>query len=289
MMSEFIYPASLTTSNGRSTVTAFNANSENPIYVANDAHPHWDKILEGLRNGNPGVWELFDVATGIMRSFNQITDRISYDGANVLMDGDPIHSVLADQLVRTIEQGTSEDYTALAKFWEKLASNPDEHSREQAYDWLSCHKFQITEDGDVVGYKGVNLVDDGVYRSGWASRVPNVPSAYVNGQPIEPMSTVPQKIGDVVTMPRSEVVHDPTQACERGLHVATRGYARGYGTLLEVHVNPRDIVSVPTDGSGEKVRVCRYFVAGVAVDERAGTVLRDSSQNVWAGDVSSRV
>jgi hypothetical protein len=95
-------------------------------------------------------------------------------------------------------------------------------------------------------------------------------------------------------MPRSEVVHDPSQACERGLHVSTRSYAEGYarsGALLEVHVNPRDIVSVPTDGGGEKVRVCRYKIARVALDaydERP--VLRDDvPENVWAGDVGYRV
>jgi hypothetical protein len=33
--------------------------------------------------------------------------------------------------------------------------------------------------------------------------------------------------------------------------------------IVEIHTNPRDVVSVPTDGGGEKVRVCRYRVAAV--------------------------
>jgi hypothetical protein len=32
--------------------------------------------------------------------------------------------------------------------------------------------------------------------------------------------------------------------------------------MLECHVNPRDVVSVPTGAGGEKVRVCRYIIAG---------------------------
>jgi len=102
------------------------------------------------------------------------------------------------------------------------------------------------------------------------------------------MSVVTQKVGDVVTMPRSEVTHDPNKACERGLHVATRGYAKSYGTVMEVHFNPRDIVSVPRADRGEKVRVCRYKVAQVAGDEKPGVVLRENTSS-WTGDVGYRV
>lgn len=295
MTSEFAFPASLTETPTLSTVTAFNPNADEPVFVADSRHPNWTQILFGLRAGDDNVWDLFDVAGGVLRRFQQVTDRVSFDGTDVLFDGDPIHSVLADQLRRAIEDGDPENYTALAKFWEKLESNPNEHSREQAYDWLACHKFQITPEGDVVGFKGVHrdyVAADGVqvYRSGWASAVAGKPSAFVNGKPIPELSTVPQVVGDVVTMPRSEVVHDPTQACKRGLHVATYAYAAGYGDVLEVHVNPRDIVSVPTDANGAKVRVCRYKVARVALsayDERP--VLASTGGNVWAGDVGYRV
>jgi len=292
-MTEFKFPAVLNEgdSGTRAVVTAFNPESSTPVYIADEFHPHFQRILAGLRSGDPSVWGLFDVAGAVMSQFEAITDRVSYDGTNVLWDGDPVHSVLAEQLERAVRDGNPDNYRALALFWEKLESNPSEHSREQGYDWLAAHKFQITPDGDIVGFKGVHKIYDAegeVFQSGWASTVSGVPSGYVNGKPIKELSKIPQSVGDIVTMPRSEVVHDPSQACRRGLHVATRSYASGYGTLLEVHVNPRDIVSVPTDGGGEKVRVCRYKVARVAVSEEVmGTapVLRENSQNVWAGDV----
>lgn len=293
-MSEFKFPAVLNEGDAGTlaVVTAFNPDSDNPVFIADEKHPFFARILEGLRNGDPRVWDQFDIASGVVKSFNTITDRVSYDGSNVLWDGDPVHSVLADQLMRAIEDGNPDNYTALAKFWEKLESNPTDHSRNQAYDWLACHKFQITEDGDVVGFKGVNSLGDGLYESGWASSVSGIPSGYVNGTPIKELSRIPQKIGDIVTMPRSEVVHDPRQACRRGLHVATHSYASGYGVVLEVHVNPRDIVSVPTDGGGAKVRVCRYTVAGVAGESGSygsAPVLREEPKKVWAGDVGYTV
>lgn len=293
-MSYFKFPAVLNDNDGATlaVVTAFNSASATPVYTADERHPHFARILEGLREGDPRVWEWFDVASGVINAFNVITDRVSYDGKNVLFDGDPVHSVLAEQLSRAIEYGDPENYKALALFWEKLESNPTEHSRVQAYDWLSCHKFQITPEGDVVGFKGVVSTKDG-YKSWASSAIKGTPSGYVNGVPIKELSQIPQKVGDIVTMPRSEVAHDPREACKRGLHVATHGYAQGYGdTVLEVHVNPRDIVSVPTDGHGAKVRACRYTVARVAsgaVSTYETPVLREGTGNVWAGDVGYTV
>lgn len=285
-MTEFKYPAVVTEVDGFSTVTAFRPDHVEAIYSADSYHPFWTEIIAGLKSGDPSVWDRFDVAGGIMRSFQQVTDRVAWDGESVLWDGDPVHDVLANQLARALKAGDSDTYLALARFWEKLASNPDDHSREQAYDWLASHDFQITLDGDVVGYKGVNKSYDAtdgveVFRSTASSYETGKPSGYVNGKPIAARSTIPQAVGDVVTMPRGEVEHNPSLTCSRGLHVGDYSYARGYGnTVLEVVVNPADIVSVPTDAGGRKVRVWRYTIARVVDKETfapAKTVLHDEN------------
>ncbi len=293
MNEDFVFPTSLTSNGDFSVVTAFNAGSNSPLHTADSRHPAFAQIVAGLRAGDPNVWALFDVASGVMSRFNSVTERVSYNGVDVLWDGDPIHSVLAEQLQRAIADGDPTNYTALAKFWEKLESNPNSHSRDQAFDFLSAHKFQITAEGDVVGYKGFSKGYDGVLRSTASSRVVGKPSAFVNGEPQPELSVVSQKIGDVVSMPRSEVTHDPNRSCERGLHVATRAYASSYGTLGEVHFNPRDIVSVPTADNGAKVRVCRYTlereVDKYASDDHDSPVLRANAGPIWAGDVSYKV
>lgn len=290
-MSEFKFPVVLNEGDGKAVVTAFNANSASPVFIADEFHPHWDAIIKGLREGDDNVWSLFDVAEGVVSRFKEITDRVSWNGSEILWDGSPVHSVLTEQLSRAIREGDARNYTAVAKFWEKLESNPNEHSRAQAYEFLAAHQFQITVDGDVVGYKGVTSVEGkpGVFRSTAKSQVAGKPSAYVNGVPQPELSYVEQKVGDIVTMPRDEVVHDPTQSCERGLHVATHSYAQSYGSrgaVLLVTMNPRDIVSVPDDARGEKVRVRRYEVIGFAGEEAPSnnTVLRqDTVQTRWEG------
>ena len=294
MTNQFAFPASLTHTPSLSTVTAFNVGAENPVYVANSNHPNWNQIISGLQSGDENVWDLFDVSGGIMKRFMQITDRYSWNGAEILFDGDPVSGPFVDLLTRSLEEGNEANYVALAKFGEKVAMNPSENSREQMFRFLSNHQFQITADGDVVAYKSVTQgyeAEDGtiVYRSGHRSQVKGKPSAYVNGHPIPELSTVPQSIGDVVTMPRSEVVEDPYKSCERGLHVATVNYWGGFRKgVLEVHVHPRDFVSVP-NGEDAKARVCRYFIARVAVEPDGKTVLSNAPTHQWTGDVGYRV
>jgi hypothetical protein len=266
---------------GVTTIVALNPNTMKTEIITG-FHPSFKEIKEGLDNEDPNVWGFFDVAGGIMLKFQAITDRVSYDGRNILWDGQPVNSTIATQLQRALESGES-NYAALALFWEKLESNPEPHSREQAYDFLASHDFHITVNGDLVAYKGVQSDGKGGWRSGRRSEKPGVPSAYVDGVPVPELSYVPNNIGTVVSMPRNEVVHDPTLTCSRGLHISTHSYAQSWGrggAVVEVHANPRDICSVPDHSNGEKVRVNQYEV--VAVREHA----HDARTPVLAGSVS---
>lgn len=290
-MTEFKFPATLTSGGTVDTLTAYNPDSSTPVYgPINSYHPNFERILAGLRAGDPNVWTLFNVADGVLNAFKQISERYAWDGESILFDGDPQHSTFTELLERVMKSGDLSGLSAIAKFGEKLASNPNLHSREQTYDWLAAHEFQITQDGDVVGYKGLVGGQDDEWRSYASSQEKGRPSGFVNGVPVPELSRIPQKPGDVVTLPRSEVAHDPSQACKRGLHVATKGYAATYGTVHFVYVNPRDIVSVPTDGGGEKVRACRYVLGPQATVETAGPVLRETTTvNAWQGDVGYKV
>lgn len=252
------------------------------VLQADSFHPHWSAIVAAAESGDERVYEMFDVKAGLGRRLESLSDRIAYNGEEVTFDGTPVHSVIAEQIKRALESGEA-DYMPLVRFWEKLESNPNNHSKTQAYDWLACHDFKITESGDVVGYKGMTDLGGGLYESWAASRVADVPSAYVDGVPQPPLSRVQQRIGSVVTMPRDEVKANPRMACERGLHVATFAYAKSYGAVVEVHVNPRDIVSVPTDAGGAKVRVCKYTVVRVADEEAKGDspVWRENVTATW--------
>ena len=226
------------------------------MYVANSDNPNWTKIVQQvLSDTEDGLADLFSPAKTVEKNFKAVTERVSVQGSTILFDGDPVDNALTKQIIRFLDEGV-EDWKPLVAFMEKVQTNPEQHSREQLYEWLSRHDFAIDDEGNIIGYKAVLRTADG-YQS-WNSGI-----AYVNGERHE--GQIPQKVGDIVTMPRSEVAFDPTQGCSAGLHVANYNYAKNFLSdqpLLHVRVNPRDVVSVPTDSNWEKVRVCRYEIIG---------------------------
>lgn len=262
------------------TVVAFNPNNDRPVVEADSNHPHWQAIIDGLEAGDESVFELFDVQGGLMKRLRSLSERIDYDGESILFDGDVVNTALSDQIMRFLDQGL--DYAPLVKFWEKVATNPDERSREQLFVWLQSHDFTITEDGDIVGYKGVEGDDESGYLSTRAGR------ALVDGKVVT--GQIPNKPGSVVSMPRSEVLNDPHTACHKGLHVGDWTYASTFAgpVTLEVHVNPRDVVSIPTDSGARKMRCCKYKVVQ-RIGKHYDSALRPSGMlaetETWAGDV----
>jgi hypothetical protein len=250
--------------------------------VASKAHPNFESIVGACLASQQGesvdeseVADLFDIAATVERKFQRLGKRVSVEGDTVYFDGDPVESFLTDQILRFIDAG--EDVTPLVNFWEKCENNPTDHSREQLYDWLRKHQFTITADGDIVGYKGVRKATDGGFES-----IHSGP-ARVNGEAVN--GHVPNNPGDVIEMPRSEVRHDPGVSCSVGLHVATYSYASGFaqGAVLEVHVDPRDVVSVPTDSGGQKVRACRYTVVGEVEKPYDGPIIPSDGRGATVG------
>lgn len=225
----------------------------NAPLVAHSSHPNFEAILDGARDGDESVADLFDVAQTAAQKFERLSERVTTAHGRLYLDGVEVDNTLATQVLRFIENGV-EDWRPLVAFFENVQANPLEHSREQLYTWLANRDFTITRDGMIVGYKGVRKTSDGSFES--ISRG----KAIVDGE--VKSGAIPNKIGSVIEMPRDEVAHDPATGCSTGLHVGTYEYANGFaqGALLEVHVNPRDVVSVPTDCEWAKVRTCRYVV-----------------------------
>ena len=244
-----------------------------PYSAAND-HPNFKEIIRLSAEGDRSVVDLFDVSIKVAKKFEELSERVSVRDGRVYFDGEEIDTVLTRQIVNFLEADV-EDFKPLVLFWEKLAQNPNPHSQEQLYTWLNAHDFTITPEGDLLGYKGVKKLADGQFES------VNHGRAIVNGQ--EHNGAIPNNIGDVVTMPRGDVEFNPSVGCSTGLHVGTWEYASGWakGAVLEVKVNPRDVVSVPTDCGGQKLRTCRYVVTGVTEGD-FGTPLKSAT---WGDDI----
>lgn len=147
-------------------------------------------------------------------------------------------SGIARRIVSDIEAGKFDN--RYVEFMRKLMLNPSYKSVEMLYDFLEHNKFEILENGNILAYKGLKRTENG-------------PRDWFTG-------LVPNWANTTVTMPRNMVEDDPTKACSQGLHIASKEYARDYGNVVEVSVDPADIVSVPYDYDNKKCRCCRYEV-----------------------------
>lgn len=248
----------ITEKDGKKTISVFFPGQRGRS--APEGHMNFDQIVASLEADpqDTSVMSLFDIAAGVAEKFEALSERITVKDGILFLDGDPTDDVLSKQIVRFLYDGV-DDYKPLVKFYENILSNPNKHSRDQLFHWLNQHKFVIDSDGYVIGYKyvGIDQDADGVV-TGYKSTM----SGYgiVNGVEYT-NSYLPYKLGDVVTMPRHKVNHNPAQGCSYGLHVGTYAYAAGGArTVLTVRVNPRDVVSVPTDCEWAKVRCCRFEI-----------------------------
>ena len=252
-------------------ITVFIPGDAAPL-VAHSSHPNFEQIVTLVLSDEGSadeVRDLFDTSLAVARKFERLSERVTVNYGRVYFDGDEVNNALTRQILRFIDEDI-EDVSPLVNFFEKVQQNPQPESREQLYEWLDRHNFTITPAGDILAYKGVQCDSYGVYLS------INSGYAIVDGQEVN--GRVSNHIGAIVEMPRQQVAFDPAVGCSTGLHVGTYSYASGFGrgATLEVHVNPRDVVSVPTDCDAQKVRVCRYRVVDVNTEGERQSALTES-------------
>lgn len=164
----------------------------------------------------------------------------------VVIEDETLPTALSDKLLQLMDAG--EETRPLERFWYNLKQNPSEDSKRDLFDFLRANKIPITPTGCFIAYRRVR--DD--YKDFYTGKMDNTP-------------------GNILKMPRKEVDSNRNATCSKGLHVAAYAYASnsyhaGSGLLLEVEVNPRDVVAVPPDYQQKKMRVCRFRVLRRSID-----------------------
>ena len=220
------------------TDTTITLTYQGKIRTVNRGTEMGDEVLKHIRADTlHEIPELIDIAMKISKG--DPSKRFEVLDGEVYCKGEPVPDVLSKKIVKFLAEKLPIDI--FLKFWENLNLNPLDHSKEMLFGFLENAHFPLTPDGCFIAYKNVNAN----FTDRHTGKMDNSPGA-------------------IVKMRREDVSHDPGHACSTGLHVGSYKFAKNFGgaILLEVKVNPRDVVSVPNDHSQGKCRCCEYTVIG---------------------------
>ena len=211
-------------------------------YAATSSHPKWKKLLKAL------AAKKFDKVATLCDTIAAVKEQIASEKLDSLLkvhsdgsveyNGMPQGGRAAEYITRMIEADMN--LTPVTKFLERLALNPSYHSREEALEFAVANELPITEDGRFMAYKRIN----GNWTDVYSGKIDN-------------------SVGAKVSMHRNDVDDNSSRTCSKGLHVCSKEYLRSYwgDRLIAVIIDPADVVSVPHDYNGSKMRVCHYEVA----------------------------
>lgn len=235
-------------------VDTYTISSENPAFEA--ARDAWrEKDFERLINAiKPieAIRQMSNVISGV-----EIRDNAVY------YEGVQMHGVLINRILEFAREGF--DYTSLVKFLYNLKQNPSRTAVEELYMFLESAStpMPITADGNFLAYKKVRSDYKDIYSG-----------------------TVRYKVGDEPEMARNEVDDNRNQTCSYGLHFCSIGYLPSFGVcdpsgskIVIVEINPKDVVSIPSDYSNTKGRACKMKVVGELTHEQYNKAIKGIS--IW--------
>ncbi|RWZ87299.1 MAG: hypothetical protein EO766_12300 [Hydrotalea sp. AMD] len=215
----------------------------NKPYTVNEDHINYEAIIYEIRGDqDPDVLlNLIDVARTIQNYFEQETNElvVDLDAGRITFNGKEVHSLLVTKIVEMYRQGFN--VNPMVNFMANLYQNPSERAIDELYGFLEYGKLPITSDGCFLAYKKVNNDYTSVHDR-----------------------TFKNDIGTIVSMPREDVDDNSSRTCSSGLHLCSHEYLSNYSgdKVLILKVNPRDIVSIPTDYNNTKARACQYEIIG---------------------------
>lgn len=164
----------------------------------------------------------------------------------VVVNGVPAPEVLSNKIIRFSNEGLP--FQPLLRFAENLQANPSFRAVNELFTFLEKNDHPLTENGNFIAYKRVRSTFKDIHSN-----------------------TMDNSVGNVLEVNRNQVDEDSSRTCSHGLHVANWTYAHtqfashdpGSDIMLEVEVNPADVVAIPVDYNNAKMRVCKYKVLGV--------------------------
>jgi hypothetical protein len=204
------------------------------------SHITYNKVVEAIKAGD---WtKVADLVEPKKVVLNYGKGNVSVQGEQLYWKGKPMNNGLATRMIAMLQDEFPIE--PLVNFMENLMTNPSKRAVDELYGFLEKNSLPITPDGCFLAYKKV--------RNDYL----DIHSGTMDNSP-----------GKVVEMERNEVDDDKDRTCSAGLHFCSQDYLPHFGNggdnrVVIVKINPRDVVSIPSDYNNAKGRACRYEVIG---------------------------
>jgi hypothetical protein len=212
------------------------------------AGPLYDKVVSMIA-ANASDAALLNAVDPSLKITNDKSGLYAVKNGEVFVRNEKLPTSLGNRILDFANSGLP--FVPLLRFWDNCKMNPDPRAQTDLYKFLEHNGHPITSDGCFIGYRNVKRIVD-----------ENGNEKFVDWQ----TGTFDNSIGKKANMRREDCDSNPDVTCSKGLHVAALPYASTFkakeegAALVEVKVNPRDVVAIPTDYNGQKMRVCELHV-----------------------------
>jgi hypothetical protein len=209
----------------------------NTSHTISKTHITYQKVLDAIKAQDwDTVKDIIDPKKVVL---NYGQGHVAIQGEKLFWKGEELASTLAVRMITMLQEGFPVE--PMIAFMENLMQNPSKRAVTELYGFLEKNNLPITPDGHFLAYKKVreDFLD---VHSG----------------------TMDNSVGRIVEMERNKVDDDKNNTCSTGLHFCGMSYLNHFGgaRTVIVKINPRDVVSIPTDYDDAKGRACRYEVIG---------------------------
>lgn len=235
------------------------------------------------------IIEAFDLPenqqeAAIRKALEKTAERAEKNGFKISPEevsykGETLPKALAEKVRSIHREGLP--LNLFEKFWQNIQDNPSSSSVRELYDFLAYKELPITDDGCFLAYKGLE--------SDFWSISGNKDTKVVKGE-VDNRGRILNSVGAEIEVKRRDVDDNRDNHCSFGLHVGSLDYARDFarGSVVVVKVNPKDVVSVPTDYNCQKCRVSAYKVVSVFEQEIKAPVVDEDNEPVQNETVQKR-
>jgi hypothetical protein len=234
----------------------------NKSHTISKTHITYQKVVDAIKAGD---WDTVkDVIEPKKVVLNYGAGNVSIQGETLFWKGEELHTTLAVRMITMLQEGFPVE--PMVNFMENLYQNPSKRAVTELYGFLEKNNLPITPDGCFLAYKKVrdNFMD---VHSGTMLNAP----------------------GQTLEMERNKVDDNKDNTCSTGLHFCGMSYLNHFGgeRTVIVKINPRDVVSIPSDYNDAKGRTCRYEVIGELGVEADEAFTAPVQENAWSAPFGS--